>query len=363
MPGKISGRRAPTNIMVTCGPDVCWTPMGSGMVKVGYNSAAFMDPSKRLATSVFNNKRNDFMLNTRAAKIKGHKPGTGKGVKVAGYLTYSHVKTASGSVFAEGWAAVRDRDPAWINHPDIGPTEPRRTEKTQCEKDIEQIEKETQRTTASNDPIARNKAITSAYSDLAQGGSNPWIGLASIVSAQAGCAIGRVATARSYMPPGKDALDDATGMSFSKNMMGALGDTNKGIFQGIYPYEAFRKKYGYDRMKKCYAATGRKIPPGVENAYDKLQRGDARRGADALANYEQRVVVQPIYEKYTGTFQEMRAVNAVQRPFSGSNLYDIPVSSSCSDPNTVPFQGSIANPNDRVNYYGDLMDRYMRGDR
>lgn len=126
MNDKVSGRRDATNIMVTTGPDVCWTPMGGGMVPVAYSCIAFLDPSVRVSGTVNNNSDNDFQLNTRSCRIIGHEPGTGKGVVVPGYKRYSHVKTASPTVFSEGWAVVRDGDPAWMNHPDEGPTEPRR---------------------------------------------------------------------------------------------------------------------------------------------------------------------------------------------------------------------------------------------
>lgn len=127
MSTRVSGRRDAANIMVTTGPDVLLTPMGSGMVPVAYSVVAYFDPSVRLSGKVRNNSLNDFQLNARAAKITGHEPGTGKGVVVPGYLTYSHVKTASSTVYSEGWAVVRDGDPAWINHPDVGPTEPQRS--------------------------------------------------------------------------------------------------------------------------------------------------------------------------------------------------------------------------------------------
>ncbi|MQY49603.1 DUF4150 domain-containing protein [Rhizobiales bacterium RZME27] len=136
MSDKTSGRRDGVNIMVTTGPDVCWTPIGDKMVPVAYTCVAFLDPSKRLSDDVRNNKRLDFQLNTRSRKITGHEPGTGKGVVVPGHLKYSHVKTASSSVFANGWAVVRDKDPAWMNHADIGPIEPQRALETLIVKSV-----------------------------------------------------------------------------------------------------------------------------------------------------------------------------------------------------------------------------------
>ena len=130
MSEKTSGRRDGVNIMVTTGPDVCWTPIGDTVVPVPYSCVAFFDPSARLSEDVRNNERLDFQLNTRSARITGHEPGTKKGVKVPGYKQYSHVRVASSSVFSHGWAVVRDKDPAWMNHPTPGPTEPRRSKAT-----------------------------------------------------------------------------------------------------------------------------------------------------------------------------------------------------------------------------------------
>ena len=124
--GLISGRRDVTNAIVSTGPDVLWTPKGGGMVPVPYSVIAFADTAVRLSMSVRNNGNYDFQLNSRTTKIQGHEPGTGKGVVVPGYMTYSHVKIASDFVYSQGFATVSHYDIAWVNHPDIGPTEPQR---------------------------------------------------------------------------------------------------------------------------------------------------------------------------------------------------------------------------------------------
>jgi hypothetical protein len=128
MAKEVSGRQQGGQYMIaSTGPDVCLTPMGSGMVPVAYCSVAFLDPAVRVSTSVRNNGGRDFQLNSRAATSTGHEPGTGRGVQETGYKGMAHAKTASATVFSEGWAVVRDSDPAWINHPGPGPTEDRRT--------------------------------------------------------------------------------------------------------------------------------------------------------------------------------------------------------------------------------------------
>lgn len=134
-------------------------------------------------------------------------------------------------------------------------------------------------------------------------------------------------------------------------------------------HAAYRARHGYEDMKKCYAATGKTIPPKIKNAFDELEKGNLRGASDWIADFEQRDIVQPVYEKYDGTFGLMEFGNSVLKGgksalnFFGTNfdseknLYDIPVSTTCGDPNVVPFQGSISNPNNRVNYYNSLMQR------
>ncbi len=122
----ISARKDGANIMVTKGPDVCKTPMGSSMVPVPYMTLVTLGPSKRTAKTVRNNGKHDFNLNTRTQLVTGHEPGVGKGVKDAGYKGYAHSKKGSATVFSEGWAVVRHGDPAWLNAASAGPKEPRR---------------------------------------------------------------------------------------------------------------------------------------------------------------------------------------------------------------------------------------------
>lgn len=122
----ISARNHGSNIVHTKGPDVCKTPMGSSMVDVPYMSMVDLDRAIRTSKTVRNNTMLDFQLNSRALMVTGHEPGIGRGSKIAGYKGYAHAKHASKTVYSEGWAVVRDRDPAWINHPDPNPPEPSR---------------------------------------------------------------------------------------------------------------------------------------------------------------------------------------------------------------------------------------------
>ncbi len=127
----ISARKDGANIIFSKVPDVCKTPIGSSMVPVPYTTMVTLAPSVRTAKTVRNNSRPDFNLNTRTSAVTGHEPGVGKGVKDAGYKGYAHIKKGSSTVFSEGYAVVRDADPAWINAPSVGPTEKRRAKATQ----------------------------------------------------------------------------------------------------------------------------------------------------------------------------------------------------------------------------------------
>lgn len=227
-----------------------------------------------------------------------------------------------------------------------------------CKDRIKEISDQTNRISSIQDPIERNKEITQAYTALAaQDPQNRWVKLASIVSAQGGCAMREVKGYRSYLPSFKDSLDEKTGVSFTKNMYNALGDANKAIFSDIYPYAAYRAKYGTQNMKDCYAEEGKPIPPELEDAFDKMDKGDLNAASDAIAKYEQMKVVQGVYDQYSGTFTAMKGFSRIYKWFKGRNLYDIPLSTTCGDTNTVPFVGDIARGSDRVGYYQDLMSR------
>ena len=123
----ISARRDSANIMHCTGPDVCWTPMGSSMVRVPYMSMVTLGSASRTSRTVRNNGKQDFQLNSRALVVTGHEPGVGRGVKVNGYKSHALAKRGSKTVFSEGWAVIRDSDPAWINRPGPGGTEPHRS--------------------------------------------------------------------------------------------------------------------------------------------------------------------------------------------------------------------------------------------
>ncbi|MFK7988054.1 MAG: DUF4150 domain-containing protein [Sandaracinaceae bacterium] len=124
MAEMVAGRECSTNVIVSTGPDVCLTPVGGSMVPVPYSSVAFLGESERLSSTVLDNGHPDFNLNSRTCTSTGHEAGTGAGIVVPGYQGQAFVQNASPTVFTDGWAGTRHRDPAFINRPDGGATEP-----------------------------------------------------------------------------------------------------------------------------------------------------------------------------------------------------------------------------------------------
>jgi hypothetical protein len=135
----------------------------------------------------------------------------------------------------------------------------------------------------------------------------------------------------------------------------------KGIFSDIYPVAAYKAKYGWASLKECYASEGKPLNRQLKDAFDKMDKGNLGGAADDFAKFEQMKVVQPVYDQYSGTFTEMKLASSVQKIASGKNLYDIPVSTTCGDPNTVPFAGDISKGADRVGYYRTPMDALKQG--
>ncbi len=224
-----------------------------------------------------------------------------------------------------------------------------------CHSKVKDIDDQTEKIASIKDPIERNKAITQAYSDVAaKDPQDRWVKLASIVSAQAGCAMKQVGEVRSWVA-WKQPLDDVSGMSFSNNLYHALGDANKGIFVDIYPVAAYKAKYGLASLKECYASEGRYLKSALLEAFDKMDRGDLEGASNDIAKFEQKSVVRNVYDQYSGTFSELKLASAIQKPFTGKDLFDIPLSTICGDPNTIAFVGNLSNGDDRVGYYNTLM--------
>jgi hypothetical protein len=195
--------------------------------------------------------------------------------------------------------------------------------------------------------IVRNGHITRAYTQLARDmPQNDWVRLASYVSVQGGCAM------RQFWNPSQSGVPGAAG--FAQNGLTALGQANVAIFESIYPPNRMAANCGIEKFLECVRSGEIRVNPAIVQAMERMQAGDNRGAANAIANYEQRNVVQPVYERWSGTFRAMEAVDSVN---VFQDMTSIPIAKTCTRDNLVPLRGSISDPNARVRYYGDLLDR------
>ena len=79
--------------------------------------------------------------------------------------------------------------------------------------------------------------------------------------------------------------------------------------------------------------------------------------AYTIAQYEQEQVVQPVYERWPGTFRTMETIDTVN---VFQDMTSIPIARNCTRDGLVPLEGSIPSPRDRVDYYEALLDEMYR---
>lgn len=202
-------------------------------------------------------------------------------------------------------------------------------------------------------PIERNAAITAAYDKLAKDmPENDWVRLASYVSVQGGCAMkltqGGMAGVADYVP--------FMGFDSAKSLQ-ALGDANLTIFSSIYPPNRMVANCGYAKFKECVASGEIKVNRDIVAAIDKMQNGDLKGAADAIALHEQRDVVQPVYERWKDTFSGMSNADSLD---IFNDRTSIPISKSCGTGDPVVLNGDISNWRDRVSYYNKLITEMYR---
>jgi Protein of unknown function (DUF2515) len=214
---------------------------------------------------------------------------------------------------------------------------------------------------SSQDVEVRNRHISAAYASMYQRQPKfQWIGLASIVSKQAGCAM---------------QVADADNHWYKFGVPGvakeALAETNKVIFATIFPMMRFYELSDLKTLIACSSdPNGKKlVPDNVVKAITKIDKGDAqsvREGSDLIASYEQEDIVQrEIYSNKTYRLMfemnEQMAKSGVGRSL-GARPAELPLSSKCNEGKNIPFDGSIANADDRVAYYKKLMDQFTNLD-
>jgi hypothetical protein len=238
------------------------------------------------------------------------------------------------------------------------------------------------------DAIRRNGAISAAYARYYQRNpGNQWAGLAAIVSRQAGCAMGhardvmgpvnhdyyyrQLPAMRHDMPafpppaptPGPVALGAMTAHD-------ALAKTNRAIFSDIYPVLRFDEEYGSDALARCGAARpGRAVNRVVAAAVRRLRDPDPavrERGGGALADYEQRQIVQrevlrdPTTRAVFDANQRLAGTAAGR--MLGARPPEVALTAGCDDGTpAVPFEGQFVDPDARVAYYRERLVPAFRG--
>lgn len=226
-----------------------------------------------------------------------------------------------------------------------------------CAQAWQEVDEETRQIAASSNPNERNRKISAAYAAMnLRRPDMEWIGLAAIVSRQAGCAMDHADQAmKSPIPlvsgPATVAKD-------------ALGQTNKLTFTDIYPVMRFYEKHGSDSLERCKdeRPSGQPLPPALLKATKAIDAGDLKTASDLIANFEQKDIVQSrIYnqKRFKEVFEqnEFWADTMLGRYF-GAKPAEIAMSSRCNGGGEIPLKGSIGNADDRVSCYETLMRHF-----
>lgn len=104
-------------IVVSIGPNVVNTPMGSSEVPVAYNQIGFFDDSIKTTRSVYFTSNQSFTMASRVAITTGDEAGSSNGGIASGTRSgEAEPIEASTSVKAEGNYVIRDDDAFWLNN-------------------------------------------------------------------------------------------------------------------------------------------------------------------------------------------------------------------------------------------------------
>jgi hypothetical protein len=163
----------------------------------------------------------------------------------------------------------------------------------------------------------------------------------------------------------------------AKDAYDALGEANRSIFGDIYPNHRFYELYGWDGVMQCGDYPGHKIPQDLKDAFKKMEDANIRWGADKartlreasnkIAEYEQKVVVQKaVYgvDRFKKVLESNEYWSSSWRTplgwFAGAKTPQLALSAECGGGESILFDGSINNPDDRVNYYHKLMNEWTK---
>jgi hypothetical protein len=342
-------------ITVATAPDVCLTP--PAMLPLPYPNIAYSIDLANGTSTVFADGGNSIAIKPSIfSRSTGDEPGTGGGVISGTFTKEASWITWSPDVRIEGQNACRLTDKMWHNHKNTincaGEMQPPVNGAPDCEAMWKAVQKEVDDILAQGgdaNPIARNKAITSAYARMYE--KNPelkWAGMGAIVSKEAGCGMREAKGIRDglggYDPRGGTANDVYKGL--------AAG--NKAIFKDIYPKFLFYSKYGNEAFQKCADAGG--VSEDMKEAFNLFAKGgkdNIEKATMLVAKEEQTVTLEKVMQE-NPAFKSALGWNKfgndwwVGRPF-GAKSPDVYMSSACGAGPKVPFKGDITNMNDRLN--------------
>ncbi len=341
-------------ITIATAPDVCLTPPG---IPVPYPNIAYSADLANGSTTVFADGGNSIATAPSIfSKSIGDEPGTMGGVVSGTFMMEASWITFSADVKIEGQNACRLTDKMLHNHgntfncggeqqPPVGGGN------LDCQKMWDEIMKETNDILSHGgdaDPITRNRHISAAYAKMYQ--AHPelkWAGMGAFVSANAGCAMQHAEGMNNWYDPRQ--FD-------ARNVRDGLAAGNKAIFSDIYPLFAFYAKYGNEAFQACSNQQYKgapKVAPEMKEAFNLFAKG----GQENIDKATMLVAVQ----EQTVTLQNASFNNFIfngnmwiNQTFSGVGGWaglqapDVYMSSQCNQGPTVPFQGSILNPSDRV---------------
>lgn len=219
-----------------------------------------------------------------------------------------------------------------------------------CKEALKIAEDEVNKIARLDGPIARNKAITASYEKLAKDmPNNDWVRLASYVSVQGGCAM--------QLTQGWEARTGGRLFFDPDDALSALGDANLTIFSSIYPPNRMVANCGYEKFRQCVDRGEITFDKNILKGMEKMHNGELKGAADIIAQYEQRDVVQPVYDRWAKTFAGMSLADTVDVFHDRTS---IPIAKTCTRDNLVPFTGNISDWHDRIKYYSKIIDEMYR---
>ena len=244
------------------------------------------------------------------------------------------------------------------------------------------------------DPVERNRHITAAYARYYQrmqgrGVDNEWGGLAAIVSRQGGCSMIYAEQMVSLGETADEMGDEVSRwnpygwgseiVGFQNQEVGrivkdALADTNRYIFEDIYPVLRMHEEHGMEGIERCGPV--RPGPSGpvdakMKDAFRLIDQGGTTNisiAGDIMARYEQKTIVQ---DKILSDLETRAAFQANQiaaeTPFGrglGARKPELALTAECppysAGTEAIPFRGSFTQTRNRVRYYQDLARAFGR---